>query len=84
MGILSGLALIFIIVGLVSLTYIMTRRRYSINNNNNNKTEDSSMEKEKMYKDRPSKVFNNMFTQPDIWMGYADLDTKAVFKGKLI
>ena len=31
-------------------------------------------EKEKMYRDRPSKVFNNMFRQPDVWMGYADIN----------
>lgn len=80
MGLLSGLAIILIIVGLVSLTYILTRRRYTVNNN----IEDNSIEKEKMYKDRPSKVFNKMFTQPDIWMGYADLDTKGSFQGKLI
>ena len=81
MGLLSGIAIIIIIIGLVSLTYILTKKRYSIINE---KPIDSSIEKEKMYRDRPSKVFNNMFTQPDIWMGYADLDTKGMFQGKLI
>jgi hypothetical protein len=26
--------------------------------------------------ERPSKIFNKMFDSPDIWMGYADFDTK--------
>lgn len=30
--------------------------------------------------DRPSKIFNKMFNSPDIWMGYADFDTKDFIK----
>jgi hypothetical protein len=80
MGLLSGIALIIIVFGLVSLTYIVTKQYYMKKDINNNVIE----EKEKMYRDRPSKVFNNMFRQPDIWMGYADIDTKGKFNGKLI
>lgn len=32
--------------------------------------------------DRPSKVYNKMFNSPDVWMGYADFDTKN-FNSKL-
>ena len=81
MGLLSGLAIVIIIVGLIFLTFILTKRHYVISNTNS--TVLHPVEKEKMYRDRPSKVFNKMFTQPDIWMGYADLDTKS-FQGKLI
>ena len=28
------------------------------------------------YQDKPSVIYNKMFTSPDVWMGYADLDTK--------
>jgi len=27
--------------------------------------------------DRPSKFFDKMFNQSDVWMGYADFDTKT-------
>jgi hypothetical protein len=30
--------------------------------------------------DRPSKIFNKMFNQPDIWMGYADFDNQEATK----
>jgi hypothetical protein len=26
--------------------------------------------------DRPSKIFDKMFSNSDVWMGYADADTK--------
>ena len=79
MGLLSGIALIIIIFGLVSLTFMLTKQHYMKKDINNNMEE-----KEKMYRDRPSKVFNNMFRQPDVWMGYADIDTKGIYNGKLI
>lgn len=79
MGLLSGIALIIIVFGLVSLTFMLTKQYYMKKDINNN-----IEEKEKMYRDRPSKVFNNMFRQPDVWMGYADIDTKGIYNGKLI
>ena len=33
-------------------------------------------ETEKLNQDRPSKVYDRMFNRPDVWMGYADFDTK--------
>jgi len=33
-------------------------------------------EPEKLDQERPSKIYNRMFNRPDVWMGYADFDTK--------
>jgi len=33
-------------------------------------------EAEKLDQERPSKIYDRMFNRPDVWMGYADFDTK--------
>jgi len=33
-------------------------------------------EPEKLDQERPSKIYDRMFNRPDVWMGYADFDTK--------
>ena len=31
---------------------------------------------EQLDQERPSKIYDRMFNRPDVWMGYADFDTK--------
>ena len=33
-------------------------------------------EPERLDQERPSKIYDRMFNRPDVWMGYADFDTK--------
>lgn len=35
-------------------------------------------EPERLDQERPSKIYDRMFNRPDVWMGYADFDTKAL------
>lgn len=64
-NLLHNLAVIFIFIGIISLTIYFTRVSYV-------REEDI----QKVFSDRPSRTFDKMFNQPEIWMGYADNDTK--------
>lgn len=71
--IIHNIAVILIFIGIILLTINLTKsynkcpvvqqRNQYIDQN----TEDQ---------DRPSKIFNKMFSNSDVWMGYADNDTK--------
>ena len=73
--IIHNISIIFIFFGIILLTYNLSKSYNKCNN--------IIHEKSVINQDRPSKIFNKMFDSPDIWMGYADFDTKN-FKSKLI
>ena len=78
--IIHNISIILIFFGIILMTFNLTKsynkcpvvvqQKQEVNQNTVNQ-------------DRPSKVFNKMFNSPDVWMGYADFDTKN-FKSKLI
>lgn len=78
--IIHNISIIFIFFGIILLTYNLSK---SYNKCNNIIHEKSVINQNNINQDRPSKIFNKMFDSPDIWMGYADFDTKN-FKSKLI
>lgn len=77
--IIHNISIILIFFGIILLTYNLTK---SYNKCTNIVQEKSVINQNTINQDRPSKVFNKMFNLPDIWMGYADFDTKN-FKSKL-
>lgn len=77
--IIHNISIILIFFGIILLTYNLTK---SYNKCTNIVQEKSVINQNTINQYRPSKVFNKMFNSPDIWMGYADFDTKN-FKSKL-
>jgi hypothetical protein len=77
-NIIYNISMILILIGIILLTYSLTKSynkcpiivQQELNQNTLNQ-------------DRPSKIFDKMFSLPDIWMGYADFDTKN-FNQKII
>jgi hypothetical protein len=78
--IIHNISIILIFFGIILLTYNLTKsyNKCTIITQQKQDTNQNTVNQ-----DRPSKVFNKMFNSPDVWMGYADFDTKN-FKSKLI
>lgn len=75
---LYNFSIILIILGIIMLTNSVSVVT----------TKNSCSCKEKKYikpisKDIPSKVFDNMFDNPSVWMGYSDLDSKEFKLNKM-
>jgi len=79
--VIHNISIIFIFFGIILLTYNLTKSYNKSNNSkfiekeykdDNQEYQDNNQE----YQDKPSVIYNKMFTSPDVWMGYADLDTK--------
>ena len=78
--IIHNISIILIFFGINLLTINLTKsynkcpiiinEKQQINQNN-------------IYQERPSKMYDKMFSQPELWMGYADFDIKN-FNKKLI
>lgn len=77
--IIHNISIILIFFGIVLLTHNLTKSYSKCNIVVQQKKE---VNQNTVNQDRPSKVFNKMFNSPDVWMGYADFDTKN-FKSKL-
>jgi hypothetical protein len=72
--IIHNISVIFIFFGIILLTINLTK---SYNKCPQNKERELSQEQpEQLDQEKPSKIFNRMFDRPDVWMGYADFDTK--------
>jgi hypothetical protein len=78
--IIHNISIILIFFGIILLTYNLTK---SYNKCSIVVQQKQEVNQNIVNQDRPSKVYNKMFNSPDVWMGYADFDTKN-FKSKLI
>ena len=78
--IIHNISIILIFFGIILLTNNLTK---SYNKCSIVVQPKHDVDKNIVNQDKPSKVFNKMFNSPDIWMGYADFDTKN-FKSTLI
>lgn len=78
--IIHNISIILIFFGIILLTNNLTK---SYNKCSIVVQPKQDVDKNIVNQDKPSKVFNKMFNSPDIWMGYADFDTKN-FKSTLI
>ena len=78
--IIHNISIILIFFGIILLTINLTK---SYNKCPIIIQDKQTINKSNIFQERPSKIYNNMFNQPEIWMGYADFDTKN-FNSKLI
>jgi hypothetical protein len=76
--ILNNIAIIIILFGII----LFTKTIAEANKNCDCSMKLNNIPDEPLKKDFPSKVFNSMFTQPSVWMGYADFDSKNFIKNK--
>jgi hypothetical protein len=79
-NIIYNISMILILIGIILLTYSLTK---SYNKCPIIVQQKQELNQNTLNQDRPSKIFDKMFSLPDIWMGYADFDTKN-FNQKII
>ncbi len=73
---LYNIALIMLLVGILMLTYYLTKA-YNVNNNTViNNSYNSEPVLDDIYDIRPSKTFSVMFNEPSIWQGYETINSK--------
>jgi len=75
-NVIHNISVLLIFFGAILLTYNLTKtyNKCPIVEKENIPKEF----KQKLNQERPSEIYNRMFSKPDVWMGYADMDTKAV------
>jgi hypothetical protein len=77
-NVIHNISVLLIFFGAILLTYNLTKT-YNKCPSRSSSEENIPMEfKQKLNQERPSEIFNRMFSKPDVWMGYADIDTKTV------
>ena len=75
---LYNISIILIILGIIMLT-----NSVSIATAKNNFSCKKKKNIKPISKDIPSKVFDNMFDNPSVWMGYSDPDSKEFKLNKM-
>ena len=82
--IIHNISIILIFLSIILLTYNMIKSYNKCSNNIQKQLDvnQNNINQNNINQNRSSKIFNKMFNSPDIWMGYADFDTKN-FKSKL-
>jgi len=78
---LYNISIIMLLIGILMLTYYLTKAYNSqsnINNTdiNNNTYNEKLPSLDDVYNMRPSKTFKVMFNEPSIWQGYETIDNK--------
>jgi hypothetical protein len=75
--IIHNISIVFMFFGIILLTYNLTKtyNQCPVVMSKQTTQQVSSLESE-----RPSRIFNKMFKLPDVWMGYADFNTKSYSK----
>jgi len=71
--IIHNISVILIFIGIILLTINLTKSYNQCPVPVINKQE---INQNTINQDRPSKIYKAMFSNPDVWMGYADFDTK--------
>ncbi len=79
--IIHNISIVLIFFGIILLTHNLTKSY--MNTNYPVQQDDTVVNQNTINQDRPSKIFNKMFNLPDVWMGYADFDTKNFTKNSL-
>jgi hypothetical protein len=71
--IIHNISIILIFIGIILLTINLTK---SYNKCPVIQQRNQNIDQNTKDQDRPSKIFSKMFSNSDVWMGYADNDTK--------
>ena len=74
-NLIHNISVIFIFFGIILLTINLTKsyNKCPMANTGGTLVQEKP---EELDQDRPSKIFDKMFDRPEVWMGYADFDTK--------
>ena len=73
--ILYNISIVMLLVGMLMLTYYLTKA-YNISQSNCNiNNYEKSMTLEEVYNQRPSNIYKSMFNDPSIWQGYEQINT---------
>lgn len=75
--IIHNISIVFMFFGIILLTYNLTK---TYNQCPNTQPKSESKQNFSLESERPSRIFNKMFKLPDVWMGYADFNTKSYSK----
>lgn len=75
--IIHNISIVFMFFGIILLTYNLTK---TYNQCPNTQAKSESKQNFSLESERPSRIFNKMFKLPDVWMGYADFNTKSYSK----
>lgn len=79
---IHNISIVLIFFGVILLTYNLTK---SYNKCTIIKQNEMNLDNKQMYDpDRPSQMYDKMFKQADLWLGYADFDVKNQNVSKLI
>jgi len=74
--IIHNISVVLIFIGIIMLTINLTK---SYNKSPGSMSKSGTLLQEKpqeLDQEKPSKIYDKMFDRPDIWMGYADFDSK--------
>lgn len=74
--ILYNISIVMLLVGMLMLTYYLTKAYNLPQSNCNISNYDKPITLDKVYDQRPSNIYKAMFNEPSIWQGYEQIDTK--------
>lgn len=83
MEILRNISILILFFGIILLTIYLTKsynKPIVLEEDNLDKKIETELDKH--YSKLPSKRFSNMFENPSLWMGYADIDSKEYLNDK--
>jgi len=80
-NIIHNISVILILFGIILLTYNLTKSYSKCTIIKQNEMTDG---KQILNQERPGEIYQNMFRQNDVWMGYADFNARNQSNTNLI
>jgi len=80
-NIIHNISVLLILFGIILLTYNLTKSYSKCNIVRQNEMTDGQ---QLLNQERPSEIYQSMFRQNDVWMGYADFNARNQSNTNLI
>ena len=74
---LYNISIVMLLVGILLLTYYLTKAYNIPQSNCNINNNEKSLSLDEIHNQRPSDIFKVMFNEPSIWQGYEHVDNKS-------
>lgn len=74
--ILYNISIIMLLLGIILLTYYLTKANTPICSKDENSTSTNTSQVDNAYKMKPSEIFYVMFNNPSLWQGYETVEVK--------
>jgi len=74
--ILYNISIIMLLLGIILLTYYLTKANIPICSKDINSTTPNITQVDNAYKMKPSEIFYVMFNNPSLWQGYETVEVK--------